>query len=176
MEQQSIPTQKISVNYGLLLGVLSVVLGVILYITNAYLSPHWSHTLISSTLFILFVVLGIRAYKNANGGFLSLTQAIKVGISIALIAAVISSIWQVLLSEVIEPGLMDQMMEVQRTAMIEQNPNMTQDQIDMAMEWSSSFQSPWVMVPFALITNIFFGLIVALIAGLAMRRKRPNEV
>lgn len=176
MEEKSIPTQKISVNYGLLLGILSVVLGVVLYITNAYLSPHWSHAVISYALFIIFVVLGIRAYKKANGGFLSLTQAIKVGISIALISALISSLWQVLLSEVIEPNLMEQMMEVQQTQMIEQNPNMTQEQIDMAMEWSASFQSPWVMVPFALITNIFFGLIVALIAGLAMRQKRPYEV
>lgn len=176
MEQESIPTQKISVNYGVLLGVLSVVIGVILYITNAYLEPHWSHALISYAVFIALVVLGIKAYKKANGGFLSLTQAIKVGISIALISAIISSLWQVLLSEVIEPDLMEQMMEVQQEAMIEQNPNMTQEQIDMAMEWSSSFQSPWVMIPFALITNIFFGLIIALIAGLAMRQKRPNEV
>lgn len=175
MEQQSIPTLKISINYGLVLGVVSVVLGVILYVTNAYLSPHWSHTLISSTLFILFLVLGIRAYKTANGGFLSLTQAIKVGISIALIGAVISSVWQLLLSEVIEPGMMEQMMEVQRSTMIEQNPNMTQEQIDMAMDMASAFQSPWIILAITLITNIFFGLIVSLIAGLAMRRKRPNE-
>lgn len=175
MEQQSIPTQKISINYGLVLGVVSVVLGVILYVTNAYLSPHWSQTLISSTLFILFLVLGIRAYKTANGGFLSLTQAIKVGISIALIGAVISSVWQLLLSEVIEPGMMEQMMEVQRSTMIEQNPNMTQEQIDMAMDMASAFQSPWIILAITLITNIFFGLIVSLIAGLAMRRKRPNE-
>lgn len=175
MEQQSTQTKKFILNYGLLFGLASVVLGVIMYVTNAHIQPHWAYAVITYALFIFFVVWGIRAFKTENEGFLSLGQAIKIGIGIALIAALITSAWSLLLSEVLEPDYMDQMMEVQREAMLEQNPTMTDEQLAMAEEWGSKFQAPWIMIPVSIIGNVFIGLIISLIAGLVMRQKRPYE-
>lgn len=176
MEQQSTQTKKFILNYGLLFGLASVVLGVVMYVTNAHVQPHWGFAVLTYALFIFFVVWGIRAFKTENEGFLSLGQAIKIGIGIALIAALITSVWSLLLSEVLQPDYMDQMMEVQREAMLEQNPNMTEEQLAMAEEWGSKFQAPWIMIPVSIIGNVFIGLIISLIAGLVMRQKRPYEV
>ena len=176
MEQQSAQPKKFILNYGLLVGIISVVLGVVLYVTNSHLTPHWGFAVLTYALFILFVVWGIKAFKSDNGGFLGLGEAIKVGIGIALVAGLISSLWTVLLSEVIEPDYSEQMAVVQRDAMIEQNLNMTQEQMDAAMEFMEPFQSPLITIPIFLVGYIFFGLIVSLIAGLVMRQKRPHEV
>lgn len=176
MEQQSTQTKKFILNYGFLFGLASVVLGVIMYVTNSHVSPHWAYAVLTYALFIFFIVWGIRAFKTENEGFLSLGQAIKIGIGIALIAALITSAWTLLLSEVLEPDYMEQMSAVQREAMLEQNPNMTEEQLVMAEEWGAKFQSPWIMIPVSLIGNIFVGLIISLIVGLVMRQKRPYEV
>lgn len=176
METQSAQTKKFILNYGLIFGLISVILGVVMYVTNSYLAPHWIYSVIGFIIFAVLVSLGIKAFKAENGGFLSLGEALKVGIGIALIGGIITAIWSLVLMEVLEPDYMEQMAQIQREQMIENFPDMTEQQMDQASEMSASFQSPWVTIPISLVINLFLGLIISLIAGLIMRQKRPYEV
>ncbi|HET8855590.1 MAG TPA: DUF4199 domain-containing protein [Salinimicrobium sp.] len=173
METQSAKASKFILNYGLLLGVLSVVLGVILYVTNSYLDPHWAYAVLGYAIFIAIVVMGIKAYKKANGTYLSIGEAIKVGVGIALIGGIIGTIWTLLLTNVIEPTYMDQMAEIQQEVMRERG--MTEEQIAAGMEMAATFTSPWITSAIALVANLFFGLLVGLFAGLVMKNKNPYE-
>ncbi len=85
MEIQEANSKKFIINYGLLLGIISVILGVIIYVTNAYLNPSWIYSVIGIAIPIVIITLGIKAYKTANGGYLGLGEAIKVGLGIAVI-------------------------------------------------------------------------------------------
>ena len=58
--------------------------------------------------------------------------------------------------------------------MIEQNPNMTQDQIDMSMEMAKKFSTPAITSAFALVGSLFFGLIISLVAGLIMKKENNH--
>jgi hypothetical protein len=53
--------------------------------------------------------------------------------------------------------------------MIEQNPNMTQEQVDQAMSISGMFMNSGFFSLMSIIGSLVFGLIVSLIAGLIMR-------
>jgi len=119
--------------------------------------------------------LAIKAFKTANAGFLSLGEALKVGIGAAVIGGIIAAIWSFVLMNYIEPDYMNQMMEVQREKMIEMQPEMTEAQLDATAEMTSKFSSPIMVVAFSLIGNLFFGLIISLIAGLIMKNKNPME-
>ena len=77
---------------------------------------------------------------------------------------------------VLEPDYMSQMADVQRTQMTENFPNMSESQINDAMEMNAKFSSPWIVAAFAIIGNLFFGFIIALIAGLIMKNKNPQDV
>lgn len=175
METQKTEAKKFVLNYGLLLGILSVILGVIMYVTNAYLDPSFIYTILGFLILVVVISLGIKAFKNENSNYLSLGEALKVGIGIAVIGGIISAIWTFLLMNYIEPDFMAQMSDVSREKMLEMNPNMTQEQIDTAMEFNAKFTSSWMMMAFSLVGNLFFGLIISLVAGLIMKNKNPYE-
>lgn len=173
METQKTEAKKFVLNYGVLLGILSVLMGVITYVTNAYLNPSWVTGTISFLITVVVISLAIRAFKTENGGFLGLGEALKVGIGVAVIAGIIGAIWMFLLMNFIEPEYVNQLAEVQREAMMEANPNMTDAQLETAMEFNAKFSSPYMLLAFTLIGSLFMGLIISLIAGLIMKNKNP---
>ena len=175
MEIQEANSKKFIINYGLLLGIISVILGVIIYVTNAYLNPSWIYSVIGIAIPIVIITLGIKAYKTANGGFLGLGEAIKVGLGIAVIGGIITAIWTVLLMTVIEPEYMSQLMDAQREKMIETNPNLTEAQMEQAIAITSKFSSPWIAMAMNIVWSLFSGLIISLISGLVMKKENPYK-
>ena len=175
MNNQTANSKGIIVNYGLLLGILSIALGVIMYVTNSHLKPNIAFSVISFLITVVVIVLGIKAFKKANSSFLSLSQSLKIGLGIALIAGILGAIWQLLLVTVIEPDFLTQMADMQRQTMTESFPNMTESQLNDAMAMNEKFSSPWIMMAMAIIGSLFFGFIISLVAGLIMKKKNPYE-
>lgn len=171
MENKQISSKKTILQYGILLGITLVLLGVILYVTNTYKDPHWSLSIVSILIIVLVISLGIKAYKTANNGFLTLSEALKTGIGIALIGGIIAALWSFILTTVIEPQYIQQVLEIQKEKMIAQNPNFSQEQIDQGMAIAKKFTSPYMSIAFSMIGSLFFGFIISLFAGLIMQRK-----
>ena len=63
MENKTAQPKKVIINYGLILGIISVFLSVIAYVTNTHLQPHWSVMVIGMLVFIAVLVYGIKAFK-----------------------------------------------------------------------------------------------------------------
>lgn len=173
MEVQQAKASKFVLNYGLILGLLMVVLGVIMYVLDSHLQPHWSFMVISMLIFVIIVAYGIKAFKEANGGFLSLGEALKVAVGMSLIAALLAGTWTVLLSTVIEPDLTEQAIELEREKAFEMNPNMTDEQWEKGLEMTEVFRQPWFSFTAALVMYMLFGLIVGLIVGAILKQRRP---
>ncbi|MEH6406901.1 MAG: DUF4199 domain-containing protein [Leeuwenhoekiella sp.] len=166
---------KIAMTYGLILGLLNIVLSVILYVTNNYLENSWVTSVTSFAIMILVIVLAMKAYKKGNGGFISLREALKTGVATALIGSIIGAIYFYIFATLIEPNLVDQIMDVQREQMLINAPDMTQSQIDQAMEMGRKFTQPWLMCTFQLVFGLFFGFIISLIGGLAIKQENPYQ-
>lgn len=175
MENPKPNSKKIIINYGLMLGLISVLLGVVMYVTNAYLNPSFIYSLVGFVILIVFIFLGINAYKKENAGYLSIKEALKIGVGISLIGGLIGMVWMLLLMFVVEPEFMNQLADVQREQIDEQYPNMTDAQKQNALEMSAKFSSPWIMAAFSLVGNLFFGLLISLVVGLIKKNKNPYE-
>ncbi|MDT0676285.1 DUF4199 domain-containing protein [Autumnicola musiva] len=175
MENPNANSKKIILNYGVILGVISILLGVIMYVTNAYLNPSFIYTVVGFLILAGVIWMGTDAYKKENGGFLSVKEALKIGVGIALIGGILGALWMLLLIFVIEPDYMSQMSDLQREQMMESFPDMPQSQIDQSMEMAGKFSSPWIITAVSLIGNIFFGFLIALVVGFIKRNKNPYE-
>ncbi len=175
MENQTASVKKIALNFGILLALLSIVLQVISYVLDVHIDRPWWLTVLQLAISIGVIVYGIKAYKTANAGYLTLGQALKTGLAISLVAGIIAVIFNFIFINYIDPEFVQKTLEFSREQMLEQNPDMPQEQIDMAMGMSEKFMSPLIMSAFAMIATLFFGFIISLFAGLAMKKNPPQQ-
>lgn len=173
MEQQA-SAKKHMVNYGLILGVISLIMGVYFYISETYFKPHWAFGVFGFIVMIVIITLAIKAFRADNGGFLTLGQALKVGIGVALVSALIGVGWNLLLTNVLVEDYPDKMMAFQREMMIESQPDMSDEQLDTAMGFMEKFSNPIFTNAVQVLMGIFFGFIISLISGLVLKRENPN--
>ncbi|MEX0275797.1 MAG: DUF4199 domain-containing protein [Flavobacteriaceae bacterium] len=163
---------KFSLNYGLLLGVISVIFSLMLFFQEMHYERNFAIQAIGIVILFAVAAYAISQFKKANNGHLSLGQALKIGTGVAVVGGVISLIYFFLLSNVIEPDYMDKVNELSKVKAFEDNPNLTQEQWDQGMEMQEKFM--WISYPVILIINAILGLISGLIIGLIMK-KNPDS-
>ena len=176
METQTDSLKKIALNFGVLLALLSIVLQVISYVLYVHIDRPWWLTVIQTLISIAVLVYGIKAYKTANAGFLTLSQALKVGLAISLVAGIISVIFNFIFMNYIDPDFIQKTLDFSREQMIEKYPNMTQEQIESSLEISAKFMTPWIMSAIAILATLFFGFIISLFTGLIMKKNPPQQL
>ena len=112
MENQKASIKKIALNYGGIWGVLTIALSVIAYVTDNYLErPMWL-TITGSAIMLGIIVYGLKAFKLENEGFLSVSESLKTGLAISLIAAIIGTIYNYVFMTFIEPDFVSQSIEI----------------------------------------------------------------
>ena len=173
MENQQNSSKKVILNYGLILAGISILLHVALYAMGKHLEQDWKTTVLSIALTTVVLVLGIKKFKESNNGFLTLGEGLKVGIGIALVSTVIYIIYTMLFMNVIAPETMDQSLEIAREKLLE-NPNMSEDQIDAALEMQKKFSSPGILAAVMLVFSLFISFVISLIASLVMQKKEDQ--
>jgi len=176
METPVASVKKIALNYGLILALGTIGLSVVVWLMGMHLDQPWWQGLTNFAIMIACIVYGLKAYKHDNGGFMSLGEALKMGLAIALVAGVVGVIFNLLFTTVIEPDFTTQMLDAQRTKMIEGNPNMTEEQLEMTMGITEKMMSPGIMAAMGIIVTLFFGFIISLITGLIMKNNKPEHI
>lgn len=174
-ELQKPKTSKHAINFGILLGVLSVAYAVILYVLNMQFAIGLFGLLIQILIIIATLMIAMSLYKKENHGWMSLSEALKLGMGVALIGGIIIAIFQIVLTEVIDPEYKNKNFDFQYQKMVEANPNMTQEELDMSVNIMKKFSSPYIVFPVTIIMILFFGFIISMILGLIMKKQPPQN-
>ncbi len=169
METQKPAAGKFSMNYGIILGVIMILISVVTYVTGMTLEGVQWPQYLYYIIFPVVIFYAISQYKKQNANLLSLGDAIKIGVIIAAISAIVYVIYGFIFNYIIDPEFMGQMKDVVRDKMLE-NPNMTPEMVDQQMVWVEKFMSPVFGSAFWIGGSMFFGLLWSLIAGLVMKK------
>ncbi len=161
------------VNNGVILGVASVILSLVMYATGNYLNPHWINSVASIMLFIGLIVLGTKQFKEANNGLLTWQQGVKIGVGIAIIAGLIVVIYNYIFMTVIEPDFIEKVTAIQNEKMLEQG--LSEKQIEAANEMGKKFQSPLIMSSLGIISYAIGGFIVAAITAAILKKTTEEQ-
>ncbi len=172
MENQT-NSKSIILNYGLYLGVIGVFIHLAFYATGNLIKLGWLSGILGFVAMIALIVLGIKKFKADNNGFLTFGQALKVGVGIAVISAVISTIYTLIFTNVIEPEFQQQTLEIQRQAWIDAGLN--DEQIEASEAMAKKFSSPMITAPLAIVVSAFFGFIISAISGAIMKKTEEND-
>lgn len=171
-ENQQPKTGKFALNYGLLTAGVMVLFAIMLYIMEMHYQQNWTVAIVNYLILAVGIIMAIVQFKKSNAGGLSLAQSLKVGLGVALIAALISVIYALLLTYVIDPEMTDKSFELARQR-LQETGKLTAEQIDQQMEMGRKFA--WIGYPVIIIFNLFIGFIVALITGAVIGKSKPNE-
>ena len=171
MENQQPTPGKYALTYGLILGGISLVFNIMLYVMDMHYQRDWTVGIIGLLIMVAILSIAIFQFKKANAGILLLGQAIKIGVGGALIAAIIGVIYQYALANFIDPDFVTKVLEVQSNKAVEAG-KINSEQAAQQMEMGRKFF--WIGYPAALLVSMFFGFIISLIAGLIMK-KSPSD-
>ncbi|WP_272149336.1 DUF4199 domain-containing protein [Tenacibaculum aiptasiae] len=160
-------------NYGLYLGIAGVFIHLIFYATGNLISLGWLSGIIGFIAMVVLIILGIKKFKADNGGFLTFGQAVKVGVGIAVISGVISTIYTLIFTNVIDPTIQEQALEIQRQAWIDAGYN--EDQMEASEAMMQKMQSPMITVPLSIVVSAFFGFVISAIGGAIMKKTEENQ-
>jgi hypothetical protein len=175
MENQKSTSTQIMLNYGLMLGVASILIAVANFAFGNVYKPHWIISVISGLATVVIIVFGLKTLKQNNNGFLSLGESLKTGLGIALISGIVYVIYNFVFTSFIEPDYFTNLANVQEAAIVESYPNMSDEQLENAMEMSKKFSGIGMISAIIVIMSLFFGFIVSLIAGLVMKKTQEEE-
>lgn len=169
--------QKIVLRYGLYATLFIVALSALeFFVLNNLLSSSLQEVAgyLTMLLSMVFVFLGMRQYRDKwNNGQLSFGQGLKVGILIVLIPAVAFGLFDLLYTEVLHPGWVD---EYYANYIAQIKANTPPDQLETALKKANAqkemFSNPLIQFLLMAATVFIIGLIVTIISALTLRRKK----
>jgi hypothetical protein len=167
--ENKVTVSQIGLRYGLILGLVFVVFGLILQMTGLA-TNNWINS-ISYIFLIIAIVMAHNAFKEGRDGFMSIGQGIGIGTLMSLIAGTLSSIFTYIYIKFIDDSMMQLIKDKQIESM--QAQGMDDAQIDQAMEIAGKFSSPEMILVFGILAITFFGFILALIVSLFTKKSNP---
>lgn len=177
MENQKLSPAKFSLPLGLMYGLVLVLIFIVVYVmgidpvTNT--AYKWVNGILSNLILpFLFIYIGCNNFKQQNGGYISFGKCLAIGVGICAIAGLIGGIFSVVFNGIF-PEYAEEVFSKTRDQMIEQQPEMTEEQLDMALSMMKKMQAWYIIIPFYTAITAFVGLIHSLIVGAIVKKDRP---
>jgi len=145
-----------------------------LYFLDMHYQQSQEAGIVGIIIMIAILIYAFIQFKKLNEGYLSLSEALKIGLGISLVAALIGVVYTYILTEFLDPGMMDKALDFQIEKMRMENPEITSDQIAGMREMQEKFSSPLIRSAFQIIGSLFIGFIISLIGGLIIKKSRPE--
>ncbi len=168
--EESTSIKPVAYTYGGLLAIYSILVLVLIYVFNIA-QDNWVVGIINFIITVIIFVMAIKTYKTKNGGFLSLKEALKTGLAVAAIAGVITAIYAFIHYTFVYPEFGEVIRDQATLQMTEQGLSDAQQQ--QALSMTSFTSSPIFIATMSLLSSLFFGFIISLIAGAIMKHNRP---
>lgn len=175
MEDNKTSTGKVALKYGIIFGLITVVFTFMLYTQDLHYQLDLQRIIITVIISLVFIavaaVLGMLEFKKANNGFMSIGQGLKIGVGAALISGIIAGLFNILLTQVIDPDTQQKALEYSAEMM--RDAGMTAAQIDQQLEGAKN-QSPFTGLVVGLISSIIFGFLGSIIPALVIKKSEPE--
>ncbi|MCX6231814.1 MAG: DUF4199 domain-containing protein [Bacteroidetes bacterium] len=172
------PLKSIAANalyYGLIIGFASIVYGVILWAFGLTMNKGLSW--VGYIILIIGMYIGTNKYKKTYaGGYLSYGKSFQSSFMIVLFYSLLFFIWTFIFFKFLAGDLITQIFDQAQAKMLEQNPNMSEEEMQIGLKWVKMFTTPVMIALWGLLANLFFGTIIALIVGAIVKKDESTVV
>ncbi|MDB5233844.1 MAG: hypothetical protein JWR44_837 [Hymenobacter sp.] len=166
----TVTTTSVGIRYGLLTGLVSIIISFGLFATHMEQSPL---RYVSFLVMVGGMVMAMRQFKENNHGFMSFGQGVGIGVVLSAVVGALSAIFTYLYMNVIDPDVVGRMMEKARADM-EARGGMSDEQIDQGMAMAGKFMNGPIMMVGVVLGTIFFGLLMSLVVSAFIKHSKPE--
>jgi len=172
---ENVPSNsKIALNNGVIIGIVLIFYALLLWIFNVD-RENWLQYF--SYLFMLVgVVLAVKQYREKNNGFLTYSQAFSNGFLTLLFAGILTSVYSFVFFQFIAPEEVLKMVETAEEQMYDRNPNITEQEVEVAMGYAKMFMTPGALAIIVLFFNTIASLLIAAIVAAFMKKEEQQFV
>jgi hypothetical protein len=157
-----------ALNWGVIIGLISIVYSVILYMLNLMFNQALGYA--GVIIIIVGLALAMKSYRdNVLGGVLPFGKAFGFGMLIIVVAALLGAIFTYLLYAVIDTGLGEKLVEFTSEKMLKRG--IPEAQLDVVLERAAKFQKPLPMAITGFITSILGGVVLSLIMAAIFKKE-----
>ena len=159
-------------HYGNILGLVSVVFALMIFFLDLHYAQENSINLVNYGISVSVIIIALLDYRKTSAGILSLGDSIKIGIGIFLISAIYISIYTVILLNFLDTETLTKSLEVTEMKILEQNPEISEEQLDQILSFQEKFSTPFVIITVLIIFSLISGFFSSLILGLVFKKSR----
>ena len=174
MKNKKITTTQTALNFGLILGGTNILYGIMLFALDMHYQNDTATSIIGYAFLIGIILWGIMRFKKINGGYLRLSEALKTGVGTALISGILIAVYFVIMSQFLDPNFIDKSIEYQKQKMLQENPEISLENVNKIFDMQKEFSGPIVTSGFIITFNLFFGFIISLVVGLVLKKSQPE--
>lgn len=160
---------KNALTYGLILGGISVVYSLVLWLMGQTTNKYLGYISLLFTIGVMFY--GTKEYRDKHlGGFMTYGKAFTSNFLIGLYSAIIASIFMFILYKFIDPNLLVTLKETAIDTAMQKNPNVTQEQMEKTL---SFFMSPVFFLISGFLGGAIFAAILSLLVSIFHKKEQP---
>ena len=174
MPNQNSSLKSNIITYGIILGSISVVFQLMLFLLDMHYKNDSTAGIVALLITSGVLVYSFIVFKKNNEGYMTLSEALKIGLGVSLISAIIGIIYTQLLVNVLDPDTMQKSLELSIDNMRAKNPEIPQEALETARSIQEKMSSPLIFSAVQIIFSLFFGFIISLIGGLIVKKSRPE--
>ena len=164
-------------NYGAVLGCCLVAIAVVMWLLGIDDKESMISSLLNNVLIIAGIAYTVILFRDTeNNGFISYGDSLKLGTSVAFFSSVILSFYTFIFVTFIEPDYLNEIIELAEQAILESDPEISDENLDLALSMSERFMQPHWLLILGVLGGTFVGFIYSLIISIFVKKVDLNSI
>ena len=164
-------TGPVAQKYGLILGLALTAFQMVIFTAGLFTNQALGY--LSWVILIGLLIVAIKAYKDENEGFMTFGKGVGVGALTSIIGAVIVTLVVFIYIQFVDPGIIDQMVDMSIEKAAEMNPTLDDEALEQARGMTEKFILPGI-IGGSLLGTAIMGTIFSLIISAIMKNDPPK--
>ena len=170
-------SRKFAMNYGAVLGLCLVAIAFFFNSFGIDKNGSLVPSILNNGLIITGIIYTIIQFRDTeNRGFISYGDSLKLGTSVAFFSSVILAFYTFIFISYIEPNTLNEILVQAEQAILEKNPEISDEELDLALGMTAKFIQPHWMLILGVLGGTFMGFIYSLIISIFTKKETPSQI
>ncbi len=164
-------------NYGAVLGLILILIALLSWVLGVDEQESMVPSIINNIVIIGFLYYSILQFRDKiNNGFISYSESLKLGTTVAFFSSVIMAFYTFIYISYLNPDMLANIMYMTEQAVLESNPEISEEELDLALEMTGNFTQPhWLMI-MGVLGGTFMGFFYSAIISFFVKNNDPNKI